>query len=90
MKKNYSDIDYFTKAYNPGFMSDNLVFLTEDMESFDTMLCDKVRLKKNKFKNRNFLGILSCLFKSSTLHRYYLPHRPSDLHKRGKCYFLFF
>jgi hypothetical protein len=46
MKKNYSDIDYFTKAYNPGFMSDNLVFLTEDMESFDTMLCDKVCLKK--------------------------------------------
>jgi hypothetical protein len=42
MKKNYSDIDYFTKAYNPGFMSDNLVFLTEDMESFDIMLSDKV------------------------------------------------
>jgi hypothetical protein len=42
MKKNYSDIDYFTKAYNPGFMSDNLVFLSEDMETFDGIFSDKV------------------------------------------------
>ena len=42
MKKSYSDIDFFTKAYNPSFMSDNLVFLTEDYETFEMMFADKV------------------------------------------------
>ena len=42
LKKNYSDIDFFTKAYYPSFFSNNLVFLTEDMDSFDSVFGDKV------------------------------------------------
>lgn len=44
MKKNYPDIDYFTKPYNPSFMSEQLVFLTEDYETFEMMFSDKVKL----------------------------------------------
>ncbi len=42
MKKNYSDIDFFTKAYYPSFLSNNLVFLSEDMEAFEGVFADKV------------------------------------------------
>ncbi len=41
MKKNYSDIDFFTKAYNPSFMTESLVFLSEDYETFELMFSDK-------------------------------------------------
>jgi hypothetical protein len=42
MKKNYPDIKFFTKPNNPSFMSDQLVFLTEDYETFEMMFSDKV------------------------------------------------
>lgn len=44
MKKSYSDIDFFTKPNTPSFMSDNLVFLSEDHESFEKMFMDKVNI----------------------------------------------
>ena len=44
MKKNYPDIEFFTKPNNPSFISDQLVFLTEDYETFEMMFSDKVNI----------------------------------------------
>ena len=41
LKKSYSDIDFFTKSYNPNFISDNLVLLSENDEIFDSMFSNK-------------------------------------------------
>jgi hypothetical protein len=42
MRKTYSDIDYLTKPHYPPFLSENLVFLSEDYEVFEQIFKDKV------------------------------------------------
>lgn len=42
MKKNYSDLDFFTDARSSSFISDNLVLLTESAEFFEQIFKDKV------------------------------------------------
>ena len=42
MKKSYTDIDFFTQPYNPNFLSDNLIFMTENDEIFNSMFSNKV------------------------------------------------
>lgn len=44
MKKNYSDIDYFTKPYFPSILPNNLVLLTEDMEILNSVFENAVKL----------------------------------------------
>jgi hypothetical protein len=45
IKKNYSDVDFFTKPYYPSFLSNNLVLLSEDLEAFENIFNDKVSKK---------------------------------------------
>ena len=44
MKKSYSDINHFTKSYDPSYMASNLSLLSEDYEEFNDIFENKVLL----------------------------------------------
>jgi hypothetical protein len=76
MKKSYSDINFFTKSYDPKFVNSNIAFLSEEYEDYEDV-----------FENREFQSLYSKIEKYIDL--IYFTDRQTYSKEKYSIYFSF-